>query len=87
MDCDTIEAPPSAQRLITLADRLDCLTEYDLLLLADITPSTAEQWRKRGDGPGHIRAGNRYLYPRAEVSKWLEGRVKTRHQVPMGSVL
>lgn len=78
MEAEVIEAAP---RLIDLADRLDCLTEFDLLLLADITPTTAEAWRKRGEGPGYIRAGNRYLYPRAEVSKWLSGRVRERNGV------
>lgn len=78
MEAEVTEAPA---RLIDLADRLDCLTEFDLLLLADVTPTTAETWRKRGEGPGYIRAGNRYLYPRTEVSKWLAGRVRERNGV------
>jgi len=66
-------------RLTEIADSLDCLTELDLLLLADINPGTLEAWRKRGEGPGYVRAGNRFLYPRVEVTKWLSGRVRERN--------
>lgn len=65
-------------RLSSLADRLDCFTECDLLLLTDASPSTLEQWRKRGEGPSYIRAVNRYLYPRAAVSEWLTSRTRER---------
>lgn len=65
-------------RLRVLADRLDCFTEYDLMVLTDTTPSTVEAWRKRGEGPAYVRAGNRYFYPRAKVVEWLHGRVRER---------
>lgn len=74
------EVPESMSRLTTLADRLDCLTEPDFLLLADITPSTADAWRRRGEGPAFIRAGNRVLYPREKVSEWLDTRLRDRVQ-------
>jgi hypothetical protein len=63
-------------RLREMAVRLDCLTEPDLLLLAGITPSTAEAWRKRGTGPGYVLIGNRYLYPRKAVAQFLEERMR-----------
>lgn len=59
-------------RLQALADSLDCLTEEDFQLLAEITPGTAEAWRKRHQGPTYIRIGNRVLYPRKAVALHLE---------------
>lgn len=79
-----VEAPP---RLSVLADRLDCLTEADMIMLADVTPKTLEAWRKRGDGPAYIRAGTRYLYPRKAVSQWLETRVHERKPLSAKGVL
>lgn len=73
-------------RLSVLVDRLDCLTEQDLQLLCDIKDGTEESWRKRGNGPPYVRAGNRYLYPRAGVAQWLAARVRERTVVPAGSV-
>ena len=35
------------QRLQEIADRLDCVTEEDLCLLAQAKLSTLEAWRKR----------------------------------------
>lgn len=65
-------------RLQSLADGFDCMTEEDLQLLADVTPGTAEAWRKRGQGPSFIRIGNRVLYPRKAVSEFLESRTRER---------
>ncbi len=76
MEAQQVEAPTG--RLTVLADRLDYFTEEDLLLLADVTPSTAEVWRKRGQGPTYVLAGNRYLYPRAAVMEWLSRRTRVR---------
>lgn len=65
-------------RLRTLADRLDCLIEEDFQLLAEITPGTAEAWRKRRKGPDYIRIGNRVLYPRKAVAMHLESLAHER---------
>ena len=59
--------------LRSLAHHLDCMIEEDFQLLAQITPSTAEAWRKRHKGPPFTRLGNRVLYPRKAVAKYLEG--------------
>ena len=59
-------------RLQGLADRLDCFTEEDFQLLAGITPSTAEAWRKRKTGPDYILLGKNYFYPRKCVAQHLE---------------
>ena len=75
----TTPAPLSEKdldRLREMATRLDCLTEHDLMLLAGITSSTAEAWRKRGTGPGYVLIGNRYLYPRQAVQSYMEDRVR-----------
>lgn len=68
-------------RLRTLADKLDCLTETDLMLLGKLSQSTVEAWRKRGTGPAYILLGNRYLYPRKAVQKYLEGITRERNSV------
>ena len=68
-------------RLRTLADKLDCLTESDIMLLGKLSHSTVEAWRKRGTGPAYILLGNRYLYPRQAVQKYLEGITRERNTV------
>lgn len=80
-----MEMQPAAEnqldRLRTLADKLDCLTETDLMLLGRLTQSTVEAWRKRGTGPAYILLGNRYLYPRKAVAKYLDSITKERTSV------
>ena len=68
-------------RLRNIADKLDCLTETDIMLLGKLTQSTVEAWRKRGQGPAYILLGNRYLYPRKAVQKYLEGITRERSSV------
>ena len=68
-------------RLRTLADKLDCLTETEIMLLGKLSQSTVEAWRKRGTGPAYILLGNRYLYPRKAVQKYLEGITRERNSV------
>lgn len=67
------------QRLQILADRLDCVTEEDLGLLAQAKLSTLEAWRKRGLGPAYVRMGNRILYPRKAVAAHLESLTRERN--------
>ena len=80
-----MEMQPAAEnqldRLRTLADKLDCLTETDIMLLGKLTQSTVEAWRKRGTGPAYILLGNRYLYPRKAVAKYLDGITRERNSV------
>jgi hypothetical protein len=68
-------------RLRILADRLDCLIEEDFQLLAEITPGTAEAWRKRRKGPDYIRIGNRVLYPRKAVAQHLDSLTHERPSI------
>lgn len=68
-------------RLRTLADKLDCLTETDIMLLGKLSQSTVEAWRKRGTGPAYILLGNRYLYPRKAVAKYLDTITRERNSV------
>ena len=68
-------------RLRTLADKLDCLTESDIMLLGKLSQSTVEAWRKRGTGPAYILLGNRYLYPRKAVAKYLDSITRERTSV------
>jgi len=76
-----------AQRVSALAQSLDCIAEPDFCLLADITPSTAEGWRKRGKGPAYVLIGNRYLYPRQAVAEFVQSKVRARRTSPAAGVL
>ena len=51
------------------------------------TASTAEAWRKRGTGPAYLMMGNRPLYPRKSVAKFLESRVREPRQIDVKAVL
>jgi len=64
-----------------LAQSMDCLSEADFCLLAGVTPNTAEGWRKRGKGPSYVLIGNRYLYPRAAVAKFIGQNLRERRPV------
>ncbi|MBX3619138.1 MAG: helix-turn-helix domain-containing protein [Rhizobacter sp.] len=75
------------ERIRALALSLDCIAEPDLCLLADITPTTAESWRKRGKGPAYALIGNRYLYPRSAVADYLRGLIKERSSAPCKGAL
>jgi hypothetical protein len=65
-------------RLRQLAASMDCITDEEFQLLSDTTPGTTEAWRKRGKGPSYLRIGNRVLYPRKAVAKYLETLVRER---------
>ena len=80
--------PPNADdRLRQLADSLDCIIEPDLCLLAKVTSSTAENWRKRGKGPSYILIGNSYLYPRSSLLQYLQSQVRTRSEPSVKGLL
>jgi hypothetical protein len=71
---------PEDQRLAELAAAVDCMTEEEFRLLADITEGTSESWRKRGKGPAYVLIGNRYLYPRAAVREFVQRQVRQPRQ-------
>jgi len=71
-----IEAKHAGLDITDLARALDCFTEGDLCLLGEITPGTAEAWRKRGTGPEYTRIGNTVLYPRKALTDFLHSRVR-----------
>lgn len=76
-----------ATRVTALAQSLDCIPEPDFCLLADITKTTAENWRKRGKGPAYVLIGNRYLYPRTAVAEFIQRNVRERCAKPAAGVL
>ena len=75
------------ERAQALAQSLDCLTEQDLCTLCEISPATAEAWRKRHKGPAYAIVGNRILYPRRSVAEFLERQMRQRTEAPARSVL
>ena len=78
MEPKTHAGTDDLERVRALAQSLDCIPEPDLCLLAGITPSTAENWRKRGKGPAYVLMGTRYLYPRNAVAQYLQRNVRER---------
>jgi hypothetical protein len=78
---------PVGPRVQALADSLDCLLQPDLAALAGIKYSTTEAWAKRGDGPPFVMLGNRRLYPREGVRKFLAERMRERSGVSTRSLL
>jgi hypothetical protein len=46
------------------------LTTAELSERFHITPKTALRWRHEGNGPGHVRAGKKILYPISEVERY-----------------
>jgi hypothetical protein len=70
----------SASRIRELADSLGYVTEEDVLLMTEWSPSTLEAYRKRGDGPPFVRFGARYYYPRKQLADYLAERVKERRR-------
>lgn len=81
------DQPGPLERVRALAQSLDCITEEDFQLLANITEGTAEAWRKRGRGPAYVLIGKRVLYPRAAVAALLQTLVRERVPVSGRSML
>ena len=77
----TATAIQETERVRHMAERLDCFVEEDFQLLAKATEKTVEAWRKRGQGPAYILLGNRYLYPRKAVAKYLDSITRERTSV------
>lgn len=85
MDTPKHDPIQDTDRLRVLADRFDCLTEDDLVLLTNTKVSTVDAWRRRGKGPEYILIGNRYFYTRQSVADFLENC--TRQRTPLGKAL
>lgn len=75
------------KRVRELADRLGFITENDFQLLADATPLTVREWRKRGSGPKYVRLGKRYFYPMTAVREFMESIVHERQSIIRGAAL
>jgi len=83
----TTKATGDQDRIRDLAQSLNCLSEADFCLLADIAPGTAESWRKRRKGPAYVLFGNRYLYPRAAVAEHLADHIREQRGTPAKALL
>lgn len=57
-----------------MATRMGYITEEKFIDLAGITASTAEAWRKRGQGPEYSLLGNKYYYSYDSVADTLAGK-------------
>ncbi|MDN4587580.1 hypothetical protein DBA29_03585 [Xenophilus aerolatus] len=75
------------ERLRQMADSLDSWILEDYLALSQYTEKTAEQMRKRGQGPAYMRLGKRVLYPKKAVAEFLASRVRQTHNpIPRGAL-
>jgi hypothetical protein len=81
-----MNAPTSPDEVRALAHSLGCATEGELCALADISPGTAKNWRKRGHGPAYVLLGNAYLYPRKGLRAFIAARVRER-PIPVKGLL
>lgn len=59
-----------------LAERLDCATEDDLAVLANVQLATVIDWRRRGEGPPYVKLGNVILYPHIYLAEYLHANVR-----------
>jgi len=78
---------PTPARVQALADSLDYMLQSDLCALAAVKNATVDAWAKRGEGPPYVMLGNRRLYPRDGVRRFLADRVRTRTSVDAGTLL
>jgi len=65
-------------RVRSLAESVDCITEDDLARLGGVTLGTVEAWRKRGSSPPYIVFGNTILYPLPGLREHLGGLIRNR---------
>lgn len=76
-----------APDLRQVVQQMGYMPEGDFQRLAGITPSTAEGWRKRGDGPAWVRLGNAVYYPVEGVSSFLKARIREPRRVAVKDAL
>lgn len=50
------------------------LTAEDVSELLQVPLDTLRSWRRRGEGPPHMKLGNLIRYDQAELDHWLELR-------------
>lgn len=70
-----------------LAQLVNCLDEHGFATLAGVKLSTLNAWRKRGQGPSHVRLGTNYFYPIAAVQAYIADKLELRSGVDARSLL
>ena len=73
---DKQEPASDLSRARQVAESLDCVLEVDMQILARVTSSTCDNWRRRGTGPAYYLIGNRYLYPRRELIEFMRSSMR-----------
>lgn len=61
-----------------IAESMGFLTEEQVTNLTKTTCKTVEDWRKRGNGPTHIRFGNAYFYEVTDVLAYMKSLKRER---------
>lgn len=77
-DCDCAKFVEPSDARVPLG--VGNLTPAEVAQLTGLSVHTLSYWRQSGQGPKTIKAGNRTLYRRADVERWLadvDGRAVT----------
>lgn len=74
-------------RVSELAASVDCMSDEEFAVLANVKLSTLDAWRRRGKGPDYILLGNRYIYPRSAVRHYLQTLVRSRGRLGVATAL
>ena len=61
-----------------IANEMGFMTEEMVISLTKATSKSVEDWRKRGNGPAHIRFGNAYFYEVSDVRDYMKSLKKER---------
>lgn len=56
----------------------ELMSAEDLARAVGASERTVERWRYEGNGPAYLKVGHFVRYRRADVEKWLDGRLVTR---------
>jgi len=54
----------------------ELLTTSETATFLRLKPQTLRMWRYRGGGPRYLKIGNRVIYRRKDVNRWLAERVR-----------
>lgn len=49
----------------------ELLTTAEVAAMFRVNPSTVRRWRLDGVGPGYVKVGTVYRYPRAAIDTWV----------------
>lgn len=51
------------------------VNEQEAARILQVSPRTLQAWRRKGRGPGYVKAGTKVIYPQVLLEEWLAGRL------------